>query len=296
MVQHYFKTLPDKRIKAILRKIHLQVPHLMKILAPKGWKESKYHQQILNFQQQAYREYLTALFAEKNENNYINKQNMDQFTFLNEYAISLEEYHYFQYPGIYQDKEEAFYLLFLLLYDICTEGFLLYQHQNTTDIMHYYLPYTDVEEIVLKIAGEQSPISEEDIQFFFLNDIPIDWDDMDRFNCLQLVFEILQEEQYVWHHIDAELMHIAICYQEHSYIEHSALSIYEKSLQKHQITKTIQKYLKSYQHTFVDPFDFAGIISLYNRQKINYAVLAYVHCYQAFPVGYPYQVYHYQND
>ena len=51
--------------------------------------------------------------------------------------------------------------------------------------------------------------------------------------------------------------------------------------------------MSKYQDSCLDPYDFEAIIALFNRHKINYAVLAYVHCYQAFPVGYPYQVYHY---
>lgn len=293
MIAHVFKNLSDQRMKTILQKVYGEVPRVMKMLAPEGWKKSKYHSQIQEQQQHAYSEYLTDILAGKQQSSCVNKQLMDEVTFINKYALNHEEYHSFQYPGIDQDEQEVFFIFLMLLLNISEEGDLLYQQTNESDIIHYYLAYVDVEKIALEIAGEQEHIPKDDIEYFLFSDFTVDWDEMERFNCLQLIFKILQAEKYIWHHIDDELQHIAICYHEDHYLAYSALPFYEKSLRQHEIIKTIQQYVSKYQASWLDPYDFDAIIALFNRHKINYAVLAYVHCYQAFPVGYPYQVYHY---
>lgn len=293
MIAHVFENLSDQRMNNILQKMYSEVPRVMKMLAPEGWKKSKYHKQIQEQQQHAYHEYIADTLAGKLQSSCINKKLMDEVTFLNKYALNHEEYHSFKYPGIDQDEQEVFFIFLLLLLDISEEGDLLYQQTNQSDIIHYYLAYVDVEKIALEIAGEQGHILKDDIEYFLFNDFTIDWDEMERFNCLRFIFKILQTEKYIWHHIDSELQHIAICYHEDYYLAYSALPYYEKSLQQNEIIKTIQQYVSKYQEIWLDPYDFEAIIAIFNRHKINYSVLAYVHCYQAFPVGYPYQVYHY---
>ncbi|MFD2904645.1 hypothetical protein [Sphingobacterium anhuiense] len=293
MIAHVFENLSDQRMNNILQKMYSEVPRVMKMLAPEGWKKSNYHKQIQEQQQHAYHEYIADTLAGKLQSSCINKKLMDEVTFLNKYALNHEEYHSFKYPGIDQDEQEVFFIFLLLLLDISEEGDLLYQQTNQSDIIHYYLAYVDVEKIALEIAGEQGHILKDDIEYFLFSDFTIDWDEMERFNCLRLIFKILQTEKYIWHHIDSELQHIAICYHEDYYLAYSALPYYEKSLQQNEIIKTIQQYVSKYKESWLDPYDFEAIIALYNRHKINYSVLAYVHCYQAFPVGYPYQVYHY---
>gem|GEM_PF-3269485 len=293
MIAHLFKNLSDQRMKTILQKVYSEVPRVMKMLAPEGWKKSNYHRQIQEQQQHAFHEYVADILAIKEHSSCVNKQLMDEVTYLNKYALNHEEFHYFQYPQIDQDEQELFFIFLMLLLNISEEGDLLYQQTNESDIIHYYLAYIDVEKIALEIAGEQGHIPKDDIEFFLFSDLTIDWDEMQRFNCLQLIFNILKAEKYIWHHIDDELQHIAICYYEDYNLAYSALPYYERSLQHHEIIKTIQQYVSKYQASWLDPYDFEAIIALFNRHKINYAVLAYVHCYQAFPVGYPYQVYHY---
>lgn len=293
MIAHVFENLSDQRMNNILQKMYSEVPRVMKMLAPEGWKKSKYHKQIQEQQQHAYHEYIADTLAGKLQSSCINKKLMDEVTFLNKYALNHEEYHSFKYPGIDQDEQEVFFIFLLLLLDISEEGDLLYQQTNQSDIIHYYLAYVDVEKIALEIAGEQGHILKDDIEYFLFSDFTIDWDEMERFNCLRLIFKILQTEKYIWHHIDSELQHIAICYHEDYYLAYSALPYYEKSLQQNEIIKNIQQYVSKYKESWLDPYDFEAIIALYNRHKINYSVLAYVHCYQAFPVGYPYLAYHY---
>ncbi|AIM37247.1 hypothetical protein KO02_11510 [Sphingobacterium sp. ML3W] len=281
--------LSSDKLKAIIHKIYMQVPHIMQLIAPDGWKQCTYYQQIVGQQAAEYQLYLDELLHEKKQNNSPIAQNMEDSSYLQEYAIWYEDYFTFQFPRIDQDEGQVFFFMLHLLSDLTQEGLLISAEEVKPREQYHYIDYEDLSRTALEIAYEQQLIEKENLTNGYLRDVPVLVADMDQFHCMQVIFEILETEHYHWHHTDSDLRYIFAAQQEYHDLDEHDIPYIECYHRQNELIQIIQDILRPYPNYGVDPLDFSAILSLFNRHKINYSILAYLHSYHCLPGGYPYQ-------
>lgn len=286
---HVYKTLSGKKLKAIIQKIYMQVPRVMQLLAPNGWKQSDYHKQIEQQQKDEYELFLKEMLDEKHQKNDPFHQREDDMTYLNEYAFRYEDYFTFHFPSLNNDEGEVFAILLQLLYNLTEEGMLIANHKVKPFLRYYYFVYEDLSKIVLQVAYENGLIQKKNLSVSHLWYFQMVLEDMDLFYCMVIIFEILQTENYQWYHIDPDLQYILVAHLEHQNLDESDLPLMERYQRQNEIVITIQNILSPYQKDWMDPFNFNKILSLFNRYKTNLNILAYLHSYHSFPQGYPYR-------
>lgn len=289
MYTNHCKSLSDQQLSAIVQKIYMQVPRVKQLLGPHGWKQSDYHQQIQQQQVDEYEVYLNELLVERQDESSFIHPYEDDKTYLDEYAVHYEDYFIFQFPCLDHDEGEVFAILLHLLYDLTITGVLISYHEVEPCLHHYYVHYDDLSTVAIKVAYQNDLIPKENTTISYLNNIQVVLEDLDLFHCMQIIFEILQTENYQWYHRDSDLVYILVAHHEYQFLEHSDVPFMERYQQQNEIVITILNILSPYQKDWLNALDFTAILSLYNRYKTNYCILAYLHTYHSFPRGYPYR-------
>ncbi|MDR2284912.1 MAG: hypothetical protein LBE37_16985, partial [Sphingobacterium sp.] len=83
-------------------------------------------------------------------------------------------------------------------------------------------------------------------------------------------------------------------------MRYTLMSADEKTKNMRQLEQDILNVIhnnthKSY-HLKIDPLDLHTIVTLMNNHKTDPIILAYLHSYDTFPLGYPYKVSDYAGD
>lgn len=313
MKQRKIEKLTSSIVLAILQEVYDSVPQVMQAIAPLGWKQTPYHQEMISYRKMLYddfkdstsippRSYTIKLpnpeqditWCDDNDCKDSNKEEPAHHHFSpftpeqdipwNE-EIDFDSYFLITFPPLYHDHLELFYILAGLLLEI-TANSTLYRDHNSND---YYFDETQLEELIIEIAYCNKQIEKEcaDLMLTICPCPPLD--DMDLLHCLETLFVILEKQGFHLNFWEYELLLITDLQETYQQIFYQDLHYADKEQQLWQIQLDIEQVLEHYDDPAVDPLHLPSIIALYNRRKISPLVLAYLHVYDQFPLGYPYR-------
>lgn len=276
------KKLDSKTTYAILQDTYDAVPQLMQLLAPAGWRESSFHQELMTCRKLFYDDYLKTNgdWPKETEPNFY-YANQDIST---EEEMSLEQYLYICFPPLGNDYLELFYIVSSVLAEITYVSSLYRAHE----IGMYYFDEIAIEDIVIQLAHENKQIDKDQAEVMVFA-FPVPYlDEMEVHYCLEVLFFILMKHGFkldYWHN---DLLNIADLQKMYQEILYSNLAYQDKERQREIIKEDICTILREYDRSVIDPLDLPTIIAMFNRREVCPIVLAYLHIYDEFPKGYPY--------
>lgn len=280
------KRLPNHLIFNILSQVYDRLNTLFQKTTPEGWKDSRYHHEMMDDRLSLFED-----FNKPQPNNYAachlnpeEEEDEDIFTF--------ENYFYGTFPPMYNDNMELLFCVSTLLSDI-TNGASLYHPEQDE---HYYIPDRAIEEQLLAVAYDRHEI---DIDTYTMRALVLACPLLDEMDCVhtyELLFFILKNMGYQLEHCDIELLHIADLQEAYHDLTYALIPIAQKEQEQREILEELEELLASYDPGALDIFDFQSIVDLFNRKKISPIVLAYLHIYDCFPKGYPYNASDYRDD
>ncbi|MEN5233201.1 hypothetical protein [Sphingobacterium faecium] len=282
MKQGKIEKLTSSIVLTILQKVYDSVSKVMQTIAPLGWKQTPYHQEMISYRKMLYDDY-KDIKSPHSESNTINRPDPEQDIPWNE-EIDFESYFLITFPPLYHDHLELFYILAGLLLQITADSTLYGDHDGYA----YYFDEIQIEELVIEIAYRNKQIEKEEANLMLTICPCPPLDDMDLLYCLETLFTILKKQGFHLNFWDYELLLITDLQEAYQHIFYQDLHYVEKEQQLGQIQSDIQQVLEQYDGLKVDPLHLPSIIALFNRRKISPLVLAYLHVYYRFPRGYPY--------
>lgn len=305
--------LTSSRVRTILQEVYDNVPQLMHVIAALGWKQTPYHQEMISYRKMLYDDFKNSNsnYQERYPINLPNPQqeipwadaidgkdsNKDEpaphavgppapeqeIPWCDE--IDFDSYFVITFPPLYHDHLEVFYILASLLLEITANSTLYCDH----DADLYYFDEVQIEELIIEIAYRNKQIEKEEANHMFAICPCPQLEDMDLLHCLETLFAILKKQGFHLNFWDYELLLITDLQETYQHIFYQDLHYLDKEQQLKQIQLDIQQLLEYYDDNTVDPLYLPNIIALYNRKKISPLVLAYLHIYDNFPLGYPYR-------
>lgn len=315
MNQRKNEQLTTPLVRAILQEVYDSVPKIMNTIAPLGWKQTAYHQEMINYRKMLYDDFRAinndeaASYMLKrptpeeeipwsddsdNNNDEAVLHPFNQPTTEQEVPwyddIDFESYFTITFPPLYHDHLEIFYILAGLLLEITAHSTLYHDHDGYA----YYFDDIQIEELVIDIAYHNKQIKKEEADIMFAVCPFPQLDDMDLLYCLETLFTILKKQDLYFNFWDHELLLITELQEAYHHIFYQDLHYLDKEQQLKQIQMDIILMLERYGGTTVNPLHLPSIIGLYNRRKVSPLVLAYLHVYDKFPLGYPYRIADYE--
>lgn len=313
MKQRKIEKLTSTIVLAILQEVYNTVPQVMQAIAPLGWKQTPYHQEMISYRKMLYDDY-KDINSSHPESKTVDLPNLKQeipwcddndckdsnkeepahhhyspFTPEQEIRwneeIDFDSYFLITFPPLYHDHLELFYILAGLLLDITADSTLYRDHHSYA----YYFDEIQLEELIIEIAYRNKQIEKEEANHMLTICPCPPLDDMDLLHCLETLFLILKKQGFHLNFWDYELLLITDLQESYQQIFYQDLHYVEKEQQLWQIQLDIEQVLEGFDDPAVDPLHLPGIIALYNRRKISPLVLAYLHVYDQFPLGYPYR-------
>lgn len=283
MKQRKIEKLTSTIVLAILQEVYNTVPQVMQAIAPLGWKQTPYHQEMISYRKMLYDDY-KGINSSHPETKTVNLPDLEQEIPWNE-EIDFDSYFLITFPPLYHDHLELFYILAGLLLDITADSTLYRDHHSYA----YYFDEIQLEELIIEISYRNKQIEKEEANLMLAICPCPPLDDMDLLYCLENLFAILKKRGFRLNFWDYELLLITDLQESYQQIFYQDLHYTDKEQQLWQIQLDIEHVLDGYDDPAVDPLHLPGIIALYNRRKISPLVLAYLHVYDQFPLGYPYR-------
>lgn len=283
------KKLSSQITHDILQDMYDAVPAVMKLLAPNGWEESSFHQELMACRQLFYNDY-------RNENtnwniNFENTSIPPEYGPQLENEMSMEEYLYITFPPLHNDYLELFYILTCILLEITFVSNLYQDHGSEL----YYFDEIDFEDLVIRVAHENNQIDKDWAEVMVFAFPPPYLDEMEVHHCLEVLFSILKRHGFKLDYYHNVLMSIAELQRLHEDLLFRDLDAEEKEKQRQQVETDILEILYDYDRAPIDPLDLRAVIDLFNRREVCPLVLAYLHIYHEFPTGYPYLLEDYEE-
>ena len=282
MKQRKIERLPSSIVLAILQEVYDSVPQVMQAIAPLGWKQTPYHQEMISYRKMLYDDY-KGIKSSHPENKTVDLPDLKQEIPWNE-EIDFDSYFLITFPPLYHDHLDLFYILAGLLLDITADSTLYRDHHSYA----YHFDEIQLEELIIEIAYRNKQIEKEEANLMLAICPCPPLDDMDLLYCLETLFAILKKQGFHLNFWDYELLLITDLQKSYQQIFYQDLHYTDKEQLLWQIQLDIEHVLDGYDDPAVDPLHLPGIIALYNRRKISPLVLAYLHVYDQFPLGYPY--------
>ena len=149
------KILGNKITQAILQDTYDAVPQLMNLLAPQGWRESSFHQELMACRYELYHEFLHVDDHLSTEID-IRRTDTDQKISC-EPPLSFDEYLYLTFPPIGNDHLELFYILSNILIEITFTSALYRDHEFDA----YYFYEVQCEGIMIQLAYVNNQVDKE---------------------------------------------------------------------------------------------------------------------------------------
>lgn len=283
------KKLDSKTTYAILQDTYDAIPQLLRLLAPAGWQESFFHQELMNYRKILYEEYLST-----DENRLSGSELTIYFKSddtSTEKKMSLEQYLYMCFPPLGNDYLELFYIVSSILAEITYVSNLYQDHEIGT----YYFDEIAIEDFVIQLTYEKKQIDKDRAEaMVFAFPVPY-LDDMEVHYCLEVLFSILMKHGFKLDYRHNDLLNIVDLQHMYQEILYSDLAYEDKERQREIIKEDISEVLRLYDRSVIDPLDLPAIIAIFNRREVCPLVLAYLHVYHEFPKGYPYLLTDYQG-
>lgn len=283
------KILDTKITQAILQDAYDAVPQLMTLLAPQGWQESPFHQELMACRYELYHEFLQmdGFLPTYTENRRSDSDKGPEA----ETTLSFDEYLYLTFPPIGNDHLELFYILSNILIEITFTSALYQDHEFDA----YYFEEVLCEGIMIQLAHVNNQVDKEWANIAFTAIPPPYLDEMDVHHCLELLFTILKKHGFKLDYWHGELLYIVELQDMYWAILYGDLDYEEKDSRRQQIKSDISEILERYDSTYTDPLNLSSIVDLFNRRWVCPFVLAYLHVYDDFPKGYPYLLSDYEG-
>lgn len=283
------KKLGTKIIQAILQDTYEAVPQLMTLLAPEGWRESSFHQELMVCRYEFYHEFLHVDDYPSTGIDFRRSETDQEIT--SEPPLSFDEYLYLTFPPIGNDHLELFYILSSILIEITFTSALYRDHEFDA----YYFDEVQCEGIMIQLAYVNNQVDKEWANIAFTAIPPPYLDEMDVHHCLELLFTILKKHGFKLDYWHGELLYIVELQDMYWAILYGDLDSEEKDSRCQQIKSDISEILERYDSSYIDPLNLSSIVDLLNRRWVCPFVLAYLHIYDDFPKGYPYLLSDYEG-
>lgn len=274
--------LPKQVIYTILTKMFETIPELMTVIAPKGWKSSPYHHEMMEERRSLYSEFLDAV-TDVAKKRIVNPTNIADLKADDDSMVTFDEYFAITFPSLHNDNLELFYIVSELLSCLTSPSTL----QETGSESFYYIDGDELYEQLFAVAYDQQSIDEytRDVKVSICTCPILEY--MDSINCYELILKILKNMGYQLSYWDSELLEIMELQNNFHYLDVASLATLERESQRNQTIERIEKIIAQYTKKEMDPLDFEAIVELFNQKKISPEILAYLHAYGLFPEGYP---------
>lgn len=283
------KTLDVNTTHAILQDAYDALPQLMSRLAPGGWEESSFHQELMDSRKLFYDCYLESDSASVWETD--SSSDVSAHVDQPEEKLSLDDYLYICFPPIGYDYLELFYLISCMLTEITFVSNLYRNHDGDM----YYFDEMTMEDLVIQLAHENGEIDKNWADLMVFTFSPPYMEAMELHYCLEVLFRILLKHGFqldYWHNEILQVVDLQNVYQE---LLFSNLDAHEKEQRRESVKADINAILRTYDSSAIDPLDLPAIIEMFNLREVCPIVLAYLHAYGEFPKGYPYLLTEYQG-
>ncbi|GGH33090.1 hypothetical protein FAZ19_23620 [Sphingobacterium alkalisoli] len=282
--------LNTKALALLLEKLYTAVPALLPLIAPEGWKNSRYHHMMMYERQEQYQNYIQSM-ADMGTKQYRPHSRYIAPNPDPEEEIDFDSYFGITFPPLYDDHIEVFYTLVDLLVELTSCSFLI---RNGAE-PQYYVDEDGTEALLYEIAYRHGHIDQYTYDTMAtICSAPV-LDNLNQIQGLECIFAVIRSEGYALKHWDDELLYIRELQEGYDDLSYAPIPAQEKEMTQQDIRKRIQNCLAEYTQSPVDPFDFRSIVALFNRRKICPIILAYLHAYDEFPIGYPYTYRHYNE-
>lgn len=318
MKQRKNEKLTSSLAHTILQEVYDSVPKLMHAIAPLGWKQTAYHQEMISYRKMLYDDFKDSNNADSGSYTINRPTPQQEIPWSDEIdvkgsnndepaphpvtlpdpeqeipwsdEIDFGSFFVITFPPLYHDHLELYYILSGLLLDMTATSKLYRDH----DSYAYYFDEIEIEDLIIELAYRNKQIQKEEADLMYTICPYPQLEDMDLLYCLEILFAILKNHGFHYNFWDDELLLITDLQETYQHIFYQDLHYLDKDKQLIQIQLDIQQLLERYDGITADPLHLPSIIALYNRRKISPLVLAYLHVYDQFPRGYPYRIADYE--